>query len=272
MGLKLEEVEKDLNVPEGAAMSTSVASTGGLSKPIEPDMIKKSADKQTYTAFKNEGVAARGNYTEEERAFEGSKSDTLEFVTCLCDPSRKTNRRKNKQDISSYEIVGFKFRALEAMQVPSCPLKPDYKTIFDGGERTYYQVEANTEFSLNLYETGLLLSRPEFAGAIKGYGREVRLGMKVTSDRPEPRPCLAMDKKGDTTIKDYQQFISEATPTPTGGKVWKVKDEFADIFGVIVNRKATASRTKKNDGAKPTPSSYDIAAAFRCYDSKRYGG
>lgn len=220
-------------------------------------------------AFKAKGAAIRAQMTDDQKAVEGSKSDKVAFVCALGDPSRKQARVENKTSVPSYVVVGYKFRALEAMTVPKAPLKQGMKTILDVEEATERQVAAGEEFSLNIVETAMLISKVEYAGRFSGEGTQVALSVKTSNDREEPLPIL--NKVGAGSIKENMELIADMVGgdgTEKNRGTAQVKPEYAETFGALYTRR---SLTKKSAGAakKAGEGQADIAAAFRAYYGKQ---
>lgn len=220
-------------------------------------------------AFKAKGKAIRASMSEDQKAAEGSKSDKVAFVCALGDPSRKQARVEKKASVPSYVVVGYKFRALEAMTVPKAPLKEGGKNPLDVEEATERQVGAGEEFHLNLVETAMLISRVEYAGRFSGEGTQVALSVKVSAERQEPLPILT--KVGAGSIKENMELIADMVGgdgTEKNRGTAQVKEEYRETFGALYTRR---SLQKKSAGAnkKPGEGQADIAAAFRAYYGKQ---
>lgn len=220
-------------------------------------------------AFKNKGAAIRAQMSDDQKAAEGSKSDKVAFVCALGDPSRKQARVENKTSVPSYVVVGYKFRALEAMSVPKAPLKQGMRSILDVEEATERQVAAGEEFHMNIVETAMLISKVEYAGRFTGEGTQVALSVKTSNDREEPLPILT--KVGAGSIKENMELIADMVGgdgTEKNRGTAQVKEEYAETFGALYTRR---SLQKKSAGAakKAGEGQADIAAAFRAYYNKQ---
>lgn len=216
------------------------------------------------------GEAERAKLTEDQKAVEGSKSDKVAFVCALGDPSRKQSRKEGKENKPSFTVVGYKFKVLEDMEVPKAPLKADWKSLIDVEPVTMVPVKAGTVVSLNLVETGMFITRIEFAGKFTGEGTEVSISAKHSQNRQDPLPALR-NSSGSGSIKVNMEEIADMVGATADGKnkgTPKIKDEFKDIFGVLYTKKSAG---KKSAGVsrKEGESTKNVAAAFRAlYASK----
>lgn len=236
-----------------ATAPTPVASTKGANSKTEQ--------------FKQDGANIRSQYTADQKALEGSKSDKVAFVCALGDPNKKQARVEGKQSIDSYAVVGYKFKALEDMTVPFAPIKEGFKSLTDVEPATEKPVKAGEVFALNLVETAQLISRIEYAGKFCGEDETVVLSVKASKSREELLPILS--KQGAGSIKSNMELIAEmqgATADSKGTPV--IKPEFADSFGKLYVRK-TAKRGTGTRDKKAGEGQANIAAAFRnLYASK----
>lgn len=122
-------------------------------------------------------VVANTEVTENvDESILGSKSDKLAFVCALGDPSQPdvTNyidpNTKQPTQRTDPTIVGYVFKALEDMEIPDCDTKDDFKTnrmsyVNIDGKKS---VKAGTEFNMTPFETGMLLSPPQFNAKATG--------------------------------------------------------------------------------------------------------
>lgn len=252
-------------VTEGAVKTAPATATA-------PSVGATAGKASSHEAFRAKGNSIRKAQSEEERALEGSKSDKVKFVACLGDPNKPQPRREGKSDEPSFVVVGYQFTALEDMMIPSAPLKQNFKTLMDVEDMTEVPVKAGETFNLNIFETGVLISRPEYAGRFTGEGTAVSITIKFSKSRPEPMPVLKKDTKG--SIKIGMVMVADMIPDPRDPEMKeikgtpKVKDEFAEKFGVLyTKRKAgkTGSSTKAQSGEVQA----DLAAAFNAYIKSR---
>lgn len=226
------------------------------------DVKSVSGTSKKSDEFRLKGQALRAQMTDDQKAIEGSKSDKVAFICALGDPTRKQDRVEKNENITSYVVVGYKFKVLEDMDVPVSPLKPDWKFMTDTGAISMRHVKAGEVVSLNLIETAAFISRPEFAGKFTGEGDEVILSAKNSASRPEPLPILKKGANGGS-IKANMEFVAEIVGAENGGKgTAKVKDEYVDIFSVLYTKKS-AGRKTATTAKKAGEASADIAAAFR---------
>lgn len=235
------------------------AQTGTAPAPVAPQTAGK-GNKSGLDAFKATGANIRQSLTDDQKAVEGSKAGTLAFVAALGNPMRKQSRVQNGQDIESYEVVGYRFKATEDIKITVADFKPDWKELTDivfTGEK---QVKAGETFDLNLVETGLLLSDIAYGGKASGNPeKKVMLSATVSQTRKEPRPVLKIDTGAGSTgsVKEGMLFVAE-----NNNGVGVVKAGF-EKFAPLFNKKkltkvAGVGRASGEDTA-------NIAAAFRSY-------
>jgi hypothetical protein len=174
-------------------------------------------------------------------------SDKIVLIGPLGDPSRDdvTPRIVNgvEEKITTATIVGYRFKALVDMVVPECGLGDDakknimsYKDV--NGTKA---VKAGETFDLTRFETGLLLSRPEFNALITGEGQNWSVvyqktrGVKdadgvATTAGADVLPTVSLRGNDGASIKDMPfidvlTFSKSTVPASTGdGKVRVVVD------------------------------------------------
>lgn len=225
----------------------------------------KTETQSLYEEFKEKGRAIRDAKSAEEKALEGSKSDKVVYVAALADPSSSQYRKANNENIASYKVVGYRFKALEDMEVPVSKLKVGFKNELDTEPITTRTIKAGEEFDLNRLETGYLMGRNEYAGKFTGDGTTVNLFVRYAKDRQEPLPTLKLNDKG--SVKEKLIFVAENIGDETK-KNWKVKDEFAGMFDVLYMKKSTG-KPGSGSAKKNAESAADIAAAFFNYVNNR---
>lgn len=211
-------------------------------------------------AFRNHGASLGTNMTEEAKALEGSKSDKVEFLSCLGDPSRKQKRAVKGDSVDCITVVGYALKVLEDCEVPYAPLKEGFKDITDCEPIQMKPAKAGETIYLNNFECGYFISQPQYAGTFSGGGKSVQFTVKWANDRPDPLPILK--KVGAGSIKTEMIEIAESSTTPDGKTAWKVKEGF-EKFSALYKRK-TASRTGKSAKA-PSAVQKDLARAFLAY-------
>lgn len=178
--------------------------------PVQDEIVK--AEAAAAVAAPEAIAAPAGSF--------GTKSDKIVLVAPLGDPSREdvTPRTVDgkTENIVTSTIVGYKFKALEPMDVPECGLGDDarknpmsYKQV-DGTRH----VEAGEIFNLTRFETGLLLSLPQFNARISGEGREFAVVYQKASNTPKGAdgsaakvasdrlPTVSLRGLNNTSIKD----------------------------------------------------------------------
>lgn len=220
-----------------------------------------SGKKAKSEAFKAKGRAIRSTYSEDQKQAEGAKSDKIAFICALGDPAHKQNRVESGSQVPSYTVVGFKFKALEAVSVPNAPIKPDFKTPLDVENPTEKKVKAGEIFTLNLVETAMLISKIEYAGTFTGEGTTVSLSAAHSATREEPTPNL---KTPTGSVKSNMELIADMAD----GKA-TVKDEFAEKFAVLFARKK-ASRAAGATAKTQGEAAKDVSAAFRALYEKKF--
>lgn len=218
--------------------------------------------------FKASGAKARAQMTEDQKAIEGTKSDKVAFICALGDPNKKQSRKEGKMNKDSNVVVGYKFKVLEDMEVPNAPLKADFKNLIDVEPVTMVPVKAGQIVSLNLVETGMFITRVEFAGKFTGEGTEVNISAKHSQNRLEPLPALR-NGANSGSIKANMELIADmvgASETSKGTP--KIKDEFAEKFSMLYTKRS-AGRKTASGAKKEGESTKDIAAAFRALYAKK---
>ena len=213
--------------------------------------------------FAADGAALR-NGAEFKHELEGSRSDDIEFITCLGNPAKRAPRVKGTETLDASLVVGYTFKALKDIQVPVSPFKPNFHSLTDTETPTFVEVKAGTIFHLNPNETGFLASQPEYAGAFTGNGNSVVLSVKFSKDRNEvPLPVL---RKTSGAIKD--SLLDIADQDKENPKKFTVKPEYAEKFGILfAARKSskTAAGVTIGDGEARK----NVAAAFNAYFRNR---
>lgn len=217
--------------------------------------------KSKVDAFKAKGELLRKKLSEDEKKLEGSKSDKVQFICALGDPSRKQARTKDKVSVNSYVVVGYKFKVLEDMTIMKAPYKETYKSPFDVEQATPVAVKAGEIVSLNIMETAMFISKIEFAGCFNGGGKEVTLSAAAAKDREQVLPIL---KLKDGSIKEGMELIAEMIGVGEGKKgTPQVKEEYKKDFGVLFTKKAMERKKKSTASKAKGESQKNLAAAFR---------
>lgn len=260
------------------AVSDAIKKATGNGAPSAPVTPQTPAPKAGATqgsglgqAFKQEGAKARESMTDDERALEGSKSHTLEFICALGDPSSSQSRKEGNTYVPCKAVIGAKFRFLEDAMCPYAPLKENCANTTDTVPLTEVQVHAGDVVALNLTEYAALLAKVEYAGRATGGSTPVMLGCTVRKDGGFPLPQLNLTAaKG--SYKENMEMVAEAIGGENGTrKSYKVREEYAEKFGAWYNKKSmskgSASAPKKKGEA-----SANIAAAFRIALAKKAAG
>lgn len=249
------------------AMSDKMRESG-IGKPVAPkaqptaDATKKTAGSAKADAFKNQGALARQSMTPEQREMEGSKSGEVAFVACLGNPARSQSRKVGGHYDPSYQVVGYKFKALADVDVPVAPFKEGCKDILEVNRTDETRhISAGEEFDLNVMETAYLICRPEYAGTFNGEGRGVFISPTISATRQDPAPCM---KATEGSIKENMILVAEMVDQSPDGKGGRavVKPEyqaFAELFKARSTRRGGTSAASKAKGE----SVKNTAAAFR---------
>lgn len=247
-------------------MALSDKLTTGAQTPAQAAPQSKKEEKMKKdTAFAEKGSALRSTMAEDQKAVEGSKSDKVAFVCCLINPAKRQNRVANKESILAYQNVGYKFKALEDMQVPVAPLKEKFASDVDVENVTFKPVKKGEIFALNICETGILITQLPYAGSFTGEGQTVTVTVRHANNRPDPLPVL---RKVGSSIKEVVEEV--ATKATVDGKdVYTVKDEYAEKFGVYF-RKDSARKKSADASKKSGERQKDVAAAFRDFYAAKF--
>lgn len=257
--MALSDVTKGAVAPAGKAPEAGATATTG----------KKGKDER-HEKLVAQGHAIRTKMSDEEKQLEGSKSDKVVFVGALGDPNKPQFRKENNQDIPSYVVVGYAFKALEDMEVPRADIKSGFKNFMDVGAMSTETVKAGETFYLNVFETGALISKNIYAGTFSGEGTTVTLAAKYAQNREEPLPVL--NKVGKGSVKENMILIADMIGADPDKKVKgtpQIKDEFASKFAVLYEKRV-AGKKGSSAGSKATgESTKDIAAAFNAYLASR---
>jgi hypothetical protein len=226
------------------------------------EVTKTAGGQVSVKAFTAEGAALRAQMSDEAKQVEGSKSDKVAFVRALWNPAKPQSYVDGGETKKGYVVVGYKFRALEDIEVPVCPISSPKDLYVNTSTGDKVHVAAGEEFVLDIMETGKLISQPEFAGRFSGGDNPVVLRAAASKKRGSCIPTLGLANKDAGSIKDGAETIAimegadgEHRGTP------KVKDEYAEKFGKLFVRTASAKRA----GMKKHSSEKDLAAAFNAF-------
>ena len=199
--------------------------------------------------LKASGKAVREQMTDEEKAIEGSKSNTIAFVNSI----GADNMPVTIGNVPGKKTVGFRFRNVgdAPIAVPVAPAisKKPYEADITGNTRT---VNAGEEFVLNCVETGILISQIEYAGRFSGGEKTVHLILKSQKESALPLVTL----KADTgNVKDGMVVIG-ADKDADGNTV--LAEEYKPSFEKFFAKRVRPQREAKKENT------YAInAAAFR---------
>lgn len=247
------------------SMSDKMSQAGGIvtpqsKAPASATTVSKQSGNKKTEAFKASGEAIRAQMSDDQKAIEGSKSDKVAFVACLGNPARAQARKTGGEYTDSYQVVGYQLKVLEDCAVPVAPLAEQCKDILDVvTPPSMRNAKAGEVVNLNVVETAMFISRPEYAGTFAGEGKTVYISAVSSQARKDPYPCL---KTTDGSIKENMILIAEMEGQENGkGGVPRIKEEFAAFAPLYVKKKSKragsgASRVQ-GDAIKNT------AAAFR---------
>lgn len=232
--------------------------TAPTAKP-NADVVKKGANTKS-DAFKASGQALRAQMSEDQKALEGSKRDKVAFVACLGDPARKQSRKSKGEYEGSYRVVGYRFKVLEDMKVPKAPFNENCKDLLDVQQPAQMvQVKAGEEVNLNIIESAMFISRPEFAGMFDGEGKHVYIHAVCSQNRQDPYPAL---KTNEGSIKENMILIAEMEGQVDGkGGTPKLREEFKEFAPLY--KKTRTTRAGGGAAGKKSTAIEDTAAAFR---------
>lgn len=246
------------SAPQASASAPSVGGAGNKA------LDAKASAQERHSKFLASGRAIREKMSAEELQLEGSKSDKVKFVAALGNPNKPQFRKENNQDIPSYEVVGFAFKALEDMEVPRADLKSGFKNFMDVNPISMVQVKAGETFYLNIFETGALMAQEAYAGTFSGEGEVVRFNVKFAQNREDP--LIVLNKDGKGSVKENMILVADMVGTENGAKgTPQVKPEFADKFAVLYERKVAGKKSSSSANKIAGESTKSLAAAFRAY-------
>ena len=259
-GLLADMAVRKQELGVGDAANAAPAASVDNMPPVDGGKVSKKVSKADDDAFKKKGQELRANYTEAQKAEEGSKSDTVEFLCTLGDPrfSPKTNDAKLQGTCS---VIGYKVRILEDMQVPVMPfLREGRKDTSQFENISFVDVKAGSEVILNIAEAGYLISQTRFGGIWTGGDTAVKLTATANKNLPptDRRPVLDLVSPTGTIKAGQIKIATLVGKDEKGRKIWEVGEEYKEKFQVLFDKKAPVEKTQKakNEAAK------DYAAAF----------
>lgn len=259
-----DEINK---MTQTAPAPAPVASVAPAAAPQTGANKSKSDAQKLREEFVAAGTALRSQMTEEEKNALGSHSDDITFICCLGDPTKPTKRvEAGNKDLPSFTVIGWKFRANADLTIPVAPYKKDSNLPMAVEPATTRAVKAGEEFSLNLAETAMLLSEPQYCGSVTGDGKRVNMGVTVTPATKEPRPQLSSGE-GQGSVKGNLICIADVKKS-ADGRIESVVakpgyEAFQSYFDRRLNKK-TPVRSKSGE-SKTGKRQQDIALAFRSY-------
>lgn len=274
MGLirTVEELKKNgaevPNAPQaGETSAVDNEGTANAGAGVGAGNVGDGKDKNTaFVKFKQTGVSVREQMTEEQKALEGSKSGAVKFITALGNPKKPVKRVQGGERLPSYEVVGYKFEALEPVQVPTCLPKKGAKSNMDVEPPTWREVKAGEQFDLSCAELGVMIAGIEYAGIFNGGGDEVILHVTISKARGGvPNTVL---KRREGALKSDLTLIADKEKGENGKSTYTVKPEYAEKFGYLFvqtpTNRGTAGATKVGESPR------ELAAALRVYSAKQY--
>lgn len=243
-------------------MKNAGATPAPKTAPSAPAVTAKKGTNPKTEAFQSQGAAIRAQMSDDEKALEGSKSATVEFIACLGNPAKKQSRKSQGEYKDSQQVIGYIVKPLEDMEVPVAPLKEDCKTIFDVQAPSTRAVKAGEEVYLNIMETAMMISKPEFGGEFKGNGKNVFLSVVFSKTKEKPTPCLKRPT-AEGSIKTNMVMVAEkvgAGADGQGGSYQTIDgcEQFAVLF-----KKRNMTRRGSGAGKQAAETTKNTAAAFR---------
>lgn len=222
----------------------------------------------------------------------GSKSDTLEFVAALGDPSRDDVTPKIGPDGTEKKsvdptIVGYAFKSKEAIEIPDFGTPKDLKKNAMGYENLEgsRKVKAGEVFYLTRMETGALLSRDEYSGratagdmpvtVVYGTNKKVsKTGQQSAAAAGSEIPSISLRAiNPKSSIKDIKMIhVLESTKDQgPGGRTIKKRtlnpgfEKWASLC--VVAARPKGART--GAGTKPASLRNEKSIAFRAILEKK---
>lgn len=176
----------------------------------------------------------------------GPKSDTIEFISCIHNPSKPQPRMASGgKIIPCYQIVGYKIKLLEDTLVPDSKYRPNAKE-FDDVELPVTQTmhSAGEIVDLTVYDMILLISKEEYNGYITGGKIPLKLSMLNLKGYPNPRPTVRGADKSLGSIKVITEPCAEGY-----SKNWHPFPWAEEKFGGLFTNKQP--KTAKENVNKP---------------------
>lgn len=254
------------NIPTPAP-APAPAAAPTASAPATSATKQKSEAQKLRDEFISAGSAVKAAMTEEEKNALGSRSDDITFICCLGDPTKPVKRVEGgNKDIPSFTVIGWKFRANADITVPVAPYKADSKQAMAVEAATTRAVKAGEEFNLNLAETAMLLSEPQYCGAVSGDGKKIVMNVTVTKNTKEPKPQLNSTEQNGS-VKGNLICIADVKKGADGRISDVVVKEGYEAFQSYFDRRKMTSPAGTKSGATRAAGNkqQDVALAFRNY-------
>lgn len=240
------------------AITDAGVTMAGATAPTVAD--SKAKGNKAFQDFKAKGQAIRESEGY-DKAIESQKSGAIQFISCLGNPARTQKRTEAGQNKDSCQVIGYKLKALEPIEVPVAKIIDKSKPMAHG-EITYKQVAAGEEFDVSLFELGALISKPEYAGKFTGGGDEVVLHITMSKGN-DNEPLTVLKRKGSPLKDTMIKVATESVNAENGKKTYSCLPEYEEKFGVYFVRKSGPVGGSK--ASKPQESAQDLAAAFQAY-------
>lgn len=194
----------------------------------------------------------------------GTLSEKLHLVAPLGDPSNPDTTTENGVKKVTSIIVGYRFKADVDLEVPDVAAGNDFRRnlmSFTGDTTKTRLVKAGEEFDLTRFETGMLISRPEFNGKALGGDKPVvcsynmstkkgSTGSVMTTSGATSIPSISLRAANQgASIKDYPiiDVLDFAVEKGQNGSIRKnrtIKPGFEKFAALCV----TATRTPGQGG------------------------
>lgn len=285
---KLQNVEEEAVVQEPAgAGEVANGGNGGNNggngqKTTKSGRLKDMAKVAAVKEFRQAGLAL----AQEEDASgveKGQSSSKVAFVVALGNPAKMGTRTEGKKEgIEVMEIVGWKFRAVEAVKAPVCKRENIAKSDTMGySSIEWIDVPAGGEFTLTPAELSEMIALEEYNGLFTGDPEnqvELHVTMpKVGQNKYAPNVTLKKIKISEDTrpIKAVVDPVATLNPgAPEGSKSIKdytVLPEYAEKFGYIYEEAVRTGKGGSTAGQKRKPgeNAGELAAALRAYKMRQ---
>lgn len=271
------------NVNEETVQEPTPVDSGNTSK-VKTTASGRPKDMEKVAAVKEFRAAGLALAKEEDASGveKGQSSAKVAFVVALGNPAKMGTRTEgNKDGIAVMDIVGWKFRAVEAIKVPVCGREGILKNNTMGySSIEWVDVPAGGEFTLTPAELSEMISLEEYNGVFTGDPEnQVQLHVtmpKVGKNHYEPKVTLTKirltedTKPIKATVEPVATLNAGALEGSKSIKDYTVLPEYAEKFGYIYEEVAKTGGTGRTQQArKPGENAGELAAALRAYKMRQ---